>query len=205
MFLASQLQWNAWLSLLQNNGRKMSKLILILISIFGVIAVAVIISKFRTALKLRTEKNLEARRQSIKPSLSFYLKKPESLNPNKKEICIKNTGLGKAENISINDFYHPEEKDWCFKFQKISQLDPDEEKTVDFDFIVRDYKASNKNDQLWMFDPEHGHDFAARIIISYCDIEKNAYDQTITIGEENKKQNSKKLQLQLIQRDMSQR
>ena len=47
------------------------------------------------------------------------------------------------------------------------------------------------------------HDFAARVVISYCDIEEKAYTQTITIGKENKKRSSRIHHLQLIQEAMS--
>lgn len=176
----------------------------ILVVIAGLVAVDVTIARIRTALRLRTEKKQEAHRISINPSVTFYLKKPDSIDTNKNEICIKNTGRGKAVNIAINDFYHPDEKDWYFKFQGISLLDPGEEKTVCFDFFVGAHKASNKIDQLWVFDPNHDHDFVAIVVISYCDIEENSYNQTITIGEENKKQSSRKRHLQQIQIAMSQ-
>ncbi len=176
----------------------------ILISIVGAVTAAVIIAKVLSALRLRTEKNKEAHKISIKPSVSFYLKNFESIDTNQDEIYVKNTGQGKAVNISIKDFYHPDEKNWCFKFQRVSLLDPGEEKAVDFDFIVGAHKAANKTDQLWVFDTNHDHDFAAQIAISYCDIEKNVYNKNITIGKENKKQSSRKRRLQQIQIVMSQ-
>jgi hypothetical protein len=179
----------------------MTQLGLILISIVGAVAIVIIITKIRAALRLRAEKKKEVHRLSIKPSVSFYLKKTESINTIN-EICIKNTGNGKALNISISDFYNPDEKDWYFKFQEISLLDPGEEKTVDYDFFVGTHKAVNKTDQVWMFDPEHDHDFAAQVIISHWDIEENPYKQTISIGEENK--SSRKRHLQQIQIAMSQ-
>lgn len=183
----------------------MTQLSSILLAIAGAVAAVILITRVRAALKLRVQKKQAARRRSIEPSISFYLKKSESLNLNKNEMCVKNTGCGKAINVSISDFYHPEEKDWHFKFQGISMVDPNEEKAVDFDFIVDTYKASNKTDQLWMFDPEHDHDFAARIDISYCDIDENVFKRTITIGEDNKNQSSRMQRLQLIQKAMSKR
>ncbi len=182
----------------------MTQLSSILIVFVGLVAIAVIIARIRTVLRLQIEKKKEAHRISIKPSVAFYLKNPESIDYNKNEIYIKNTGQGKAVNISISDFYHPDEKDWHFKFQEINLLDPGDERVVDFDFIVGVHKASNKTDQLWVFDPNHDHDFAAIVVISYCDIEENSYNQTITIGEENKKQSSRKRHLQQIQIAMSQ-
>ncbi len=182
----------------------MTQLSLILLCIAVVVVTVVIIIRVRAGLKLQAEKKKENHRRAIKPSVDFYLKKPDALSSSKNEICIKNTGHGKAINISISDFYHPEKKDWRFKFNEISQLDPGEEKAVDFIFFVGDYKASNKTDQLWMLDPDHSHDFAARIVISYCDIEKKAYNQTITIGEDKKTQDTKMNRLQLIQKVMAQ-
>ncbi|MCP3873551.1 MAG: hypothetical protein GY699_10415 [Desulfobacteraceae bacterium] len=181
----------------------MISLILLLLGIAGAVAGTVIIIRLRAALRKRSQKKQKAHRRSIKPSISFYLKKPESMIPNKHEICTKNIGRGAAVDVAIDDFYCPEEKDWHFKFQGISLLDLGEEKVVDFDFYVSTYKAANKTDQLWMFDPDHDHDFAAKIVLSYYDIEKNAYSQTITIGE-NKRNKSKRLQrLKLIQKAMS--
>jgi len=86
-------------------------------------------------------------------------------------------------NISIKDFHHPEEKNWIFKFEKIRALDPGDVKAVDFKFIVAAIEASNKFDQLWMFDPVHDHDFASEVFLSYCDIDGNRHEKTITIGE----------------------
>ncbi len=174
---------------------KMIQLIIVLTGIACFVAAAVIIAKIQAALKLQKNKKREARKHSIKPSVSFYLKKDK--------IYLKNSGLGRAINISISDFYHPEEKEWRFKFQGINLLDPGEEKAIEFNFLVSTYEASNKTDQLWIFDPDHDHDFAARVIISYCDIDKNSFKQTIIIGEEKKKQNSKIRNLQLIQKAMS--
>ncbi|MCP3899574.1 MAG: hypothetical protein GY707_07670 [Desulfobacteraceae bacterium] len=181
----------------------MTQLSSVFIIIAGVITVGIIITKTRTALRLKAEEKQEAHRISIKPSVSFYLKKHESVSTNN-EMCIKNTSKGKAVNISIQDFHHPDEKDWCFKFQKINLLDPEEEKVIDFDFFAGAHKAANKTDQLWVFDPDHDHDFASKVVISYFDIEENAYNQTITIGQENKKQSSRKRHLQQIQIAMAQ-
>ncbi len=181
----------------------MTQLSSIFIIIIGVIAVCIIITKTRTALRLKAEEKQEVHRISIKPSVSFYLRKYESVSIGN-EICIKNTSKGKAVNISIQDFHHPDEKDWCFKFQEINLLDPGEEKVIDFDFFAGVHKASNKIDQLWVFDPDHDHDFAATVDITYCDIKENSYNQTITIGQENKKQSSRKRHLQQIQIAMAQ-
>mgnify|MGYP006995571264 CR=1 FL=1 len=85
--------------------------------------------------------------------------------------------------ISIIDFHHPEEKDWHFKFQNIAKLDPDEEIKVDYEFLVGEQHASNKYDQLWMFDPEHDHDFVAEVVICFSDIEGNSYSQTNLLGK----------------------
>ena len=181
----------------------MSLFILILIGFSAAVAVVVIGARVYRVRRARLDAKPKTRRHVNKPSVSFYLKKPGASTPNKKEICLKNTGRGKAIDISIGDFYHPDEKNWRFKFQEISLLDPGEEKAVDFNFFAGAWEASNKTDQLWMFDPDHDHDFAARIVVSYCDVEKNAYEEVITIGEKKKKPHAKIRQLQMIQEAMS--
>ena len=176
---------------------------LLFISIVVIAMGAILTIKVRAVFKVNAQEKRKAHQQAIKPSLSFFLKKSESMNADKSEIRILNTGKGPAIDIQIDDVYYPEEKNWFFKFQRIDLLDRGTEKSVEFDFFVGSYKASNKTDQMWMFDPDHDHDFAVQIVLSYYDIERNAYSQTITIGE-NKKNTKKKLQrLQLIQKAIS--
>lgn len=143
------------------------------------------------------------RKQSIKPSLSICLKKQTCASPGHSTLCIENNGLGRAADIIIHDFYNPEEKDWHFKFNEMGQLDPGEEKTVDFDFYAGGYRAANKHEQLWMFDPDHEHDFAAHIKIDYRDIDGHDYTQTIIIGRENENQTLRKKRLWMIRNAMS--
>ena len=153
------------------------------------IVAAIIIKKFWTAIKQRARKKRKVHREQIAPSLSFFAKEPLP-NSEEKGAYIKNVGLGRANNIIIEDFHHPKEKDWHFKFQKIAALDPGEEIKVDYDFLVGKQKAFNKYDLLWIFDPEHDHDFIAEIVINFSDIEGNTYNQIIKIGKgENQHEN----------------
>ncbi len=174
----------------------------IIVAILSVVALIFIIKKVRTKLHIRAAKKRAARKSAIEPSVTFYLKKGEPLNQEDRKICIKNTGQFRAINISIKDFHHPEEKNWVFKFEKIPALDPGEEKTVDFKFIVAEIEASNRFDQLWMFDPAHDHDFAAKVILSYHDIDGNRIEKTITIGKNKKSKISRQKLIQtMLSRD----
>ena len=154
-----------------------------IIGIAVVFIAAIIIYKGWAAIKQRARKRKEVHRLSIEPSLSFYVNGSISPTSSETRICIKNIGPGKAMDISIIDFHHPEEKDWHFKFQNIAKLDPDEEIKVDYEFLVGEQHASNKYDQLWMFDPEHDHDFVAEVVICFSDIEGNSYSQTNLLGK----------------------
>jgi len=164
----------------------MSSAGLIIFVIAAAIALIIIIKKGRTEFIKRAVIKRNARKFAIEPSLTFYLKSGDSSNKEDRRICIQNTGRGRALNVSIKDFHHPDEKDWTFKFEKTLTLEPNEEKKIDFKFIVGDYEASNKFEQLWMFDPAHDHDFASNIVLSCFDIDGNRYNKTITIGENKK-------------------
>ncbi len=146
--------------------------------------IAVILSfKAWVVIKKQTKKRREAYRTSIEPSLSFYIDKNSSFEPVESKIFLKNIGNGKATDIEIKDFHHPKEKAWCFNFQKISSLNTEEEIEIDYTFFVGEQKAFNKHDQLWMFDPDHDHDFVAEIVINFSDIDDNNYRQTNRIGD----------------------
>lgn len=171
---------------------------LIIVAIAGAIALIIIIKKGRTEFIKRAVIKQKARKSAIEPALSFYLKIGDPSNKEEQKICLQNTGCGRALNISIKDFHHPDEKDWTFKFEKPLSLEPGEETEIDFKFIVGDYEASNKFEQLWMFDPAHDHDFASNIILSYFDIDGNRYNQTITIGENKKPKVSRSELIQTV-------
>ncbi len=147
------------------------------------IITVVVIYKVWTAIKHRTKKQLETHRLSIEPSLSFSVIRYPSAKTEDATIYIKNIGQGKAVDIVVNDFRHPKEKDWCFKFKKIVSLDPGEEKKVDFDFLVGEQKAFNKHDQLWMFDIGHDHEFVAHVVIYFSDSENYTYSQKNILGK----------------------
>ncbi len=132
------------------------------------------------ALKRQARRKIEQHRLSIEPSLSFSIKEKGSSKP---DVCVKNIGKGTALKVEIQDFHHPLEKNWHFKFQKIERLDSGQEAIVEFDFLVCDQKANNKTDLLWMFDPDHDHDFVAKLVLCFSDIEENSYRQTNRIGE----------------------
>ncbi len=164
----------------------MSTLLYILIGIVLTVLALIILFKCYVTIKRFNKKRAETHRLSIQPSLSFYISKNES-DPC---LVLKNTGLGKAINIHMNDFFHPKEKAWQFIFQDIDSLDPDKEKKIEYTFFVGEQKAFNKSDLLWMFDPEHDHDFTAEINIQFSDIEKNTYRQKIAIGKDGHKPGS---------------
>jgi len=164
----------------------MSSATLIIFIIAGAIALIIFIKKGRTEFIKRAVIKQKVRKLAIEPSLTFYLKSGGSSDKEDRIICLQNTGRGRALNVTIKDFHHPDEKDWTFKFEKTLTLEPGEETEIDFKFIVGDYKASNKFEQLWMFDPAHDHDFASNIVLSYFDIDGNGYNNTITIGEDKK-------------------
>lgn len=179
----------------------MSWVSLFIIATACIISLSFIIKRARTKLEFLASQKRDARKSSIKPDLAFYLKISGSQNYEDSMLLIRNTGRGRAIDISIDDFHHPQEKDWRFKFREISTLDRDSEISVDFNFFAGIYKASNKFEQLWMFDPDHDHDFASTITLSYFDIDKNRYEKTITIGEDKapKKSRSKLIQNMLSQ------
>jgi hypothetical protein len=180
-------------------------------SIFYIIVITVIIGaaglycikKMQHRRSLLAAEKQHARKQAIQPCLTFYLKKPTPSDSFSPAPCIANTGHGKAVHIAIHDFYSPEEKQWRFTFHKIDTLEPGEEIVVDFDFYAGKFRAANKQEQLWMFDPDHDHDFAAAIMIDYQDIDQNLHTQTIVIGEENKNQTLRKQRLWMIRNAMT--
>lgn len=176
----------------------MSSAGLIIFVIVGAIALIIIIKKGRAEFIKRAVIKRKTRKLAIEPSLIFYLKSGDSSNKQDRRICLQNTGRGRAFNVSIKDFHHPDEKDWTFKFEKTLTLEPSEETEIDFKFIVGDYKTSNKFEQLWMFDPAHDHDFASNIVLSYFDIDGNRYNKTITIGENKKPKVSRSKLIQTV-------
>lgn len=170
--------------------------ILVIFGFFFILATGLILAfKIKNRLRQRAKKKNAARKLAIQPEILFYLKKSVSTELETSKLVVKNRGSGKAKNIIVKDFHHPDEKDWCFRFSEINELDPDMEADVDAEFYVGDYKASNTADQLWMFDPDHDHDFAAIIKLSYEDIDNTPYSQTITIGENKQRQKINKLAL----------
>lgn len=172
------------------------KTFLIIIVFFFILVTGFILTfKIKNAMRQREKKKNADRKLAIQPDISFYLKKSVPPESDPSQLVIKNIGKGKAVNIVIKDFHHPEEKDWCFKFSATDELDPGMEAIIDAQFFVGEYKASNSADQLWMFDPDHDHDFATIIKISYKDIDENVHSQTITIGENKKSQKINKLKL----------
>lgn len=155
-----------------------------LIICIAMVSIAVIvIYKGWAAIQQRAWKQVEVHRLLIEPSLTFYVKELNPSTASEKRVYIKNIGKGKAIDIMINDFYHPKEKDWHFIFQKLALIDPGEEIKIDYNFFVGEQKAFNKYDLLWMFDLEHDHDFVAKVVICFSDIEGNRYSQTNIIGK----------------------
>ncbi len=161
--------------------------------ILGIIAV-LLSFKAWAAIKKQIKKQKETHRLSIEPSISFYIEGEPPSEPAKYNIFLKNIGNGIASNIEIKDFHHPKEKAWCFNFQKIPSLKPDEKTKLDYTFYVGEQKAFNKHDQLWMFDPDHDHDFIAEIVINFSDIDGNNYRQTNHIGGNESKLDKPRLQ-----------
>ncbi len=161
----------------------MKILAIISVAIAGSVFFLIVLFKLRNTIKVWQKKRADAHRKSIAPSLSFYTEATTLSDMNKTAIKLKNVGIGTALNIRIDDFHHPKERDWLFKFNDIVSLEPDKNAIVDFDFFVGKHEAFNKYDMIWMFDPDHADDFIARMEISYEDIEENRYQQTISIGE----------------------
>ncbi len=176
---------------------------IIILCIVLTIVVGIIFKKTKTAMQQRSEEQRKFRQRSIEPSITFYLEKSDPKRPENGSLHIENTGAGTATGLTIQDFHNPEENQWHFRFKTIGQLEPGEKKTIEFDFYVGEYKAANKTEQLWMFDPDHDHDFAAQIVIDFFDIDGNAYSNTIVIGENDKSQSTRKRRQKQIQAAMS--
>ncbi len=181
----------------------MNLLSIIILSVALAIVIGIIFTKLKTTIRQRTQRKQELRRQAIKPQVTLYLEKDDSQETEKAILFMESTGVETAMGISIHDFHNPEENQWHFRFKKTDQLEPGEKKAIEFDFYVGEYKAANKTEQLWMFDPDHDHDFAAQILIDFFDIDGNAYSNTIVIGENDKNQSARKRRQQVIQAAMS--
>jgi len=154
--------------------------------IFGILAAFAcifLVYKLWSFIKRRVKEKQQAHRLSIQPILKFYANQSTMMMPGESGAYLANIGNGTAMDITIKDFHHPKEKDWHFIFQKFDSLEPGQDLPVNFDFLVADKKASNKNDMLWMFDPEHDHDFMAQVMISFVDVEGNRYRQTNQMGK----------------------
>lgn len=177
----------------------MQSALFILTGLVVIIAGLIIYQKIKFKLKLKAKQKQKARIAAIKPEILFYLKEQNTQGKGSVEIALKNSGFGPALDIEIEDFHHPEEKDWHFKFQNIDRLDPGQESSVEFEFYVGEYKAANKTEQLWMFDPDHDHDFAARLTVSFTDMDHHHYKTVIIIGEDKKDSSKKVGRYQLIQ------
>lgn len=176
---------------------------LLIVTILLIIASVMIFKKRQAVLKRKAREKHDAHLSAIKPNLSFYLGITETSGSKPNCLCVENIGRGDACGIAIHDFYHPDEKEWRFTFKGIDRLAPGETAIVDFSFLVGEIAADNILDQLWMFDPDHDHDFAARIVIDFFDAEQNPYSQTFVIGEAKKKKQTRKHQLQIIRQAMS--
>lgn len=152
----------------------MTLLLYLLIGFIALIIGILLFFKLKWTVYQWNQDRKKRRLNAVQPSILFSVES--------KSICLENTGKGPALDIQIKDFHHPDETAWYFKFSSVDSLAPGRSVFVDFDFFVDDLKAANKTDLLWMFDPDHDHEFTARIEIEFQDSENRAYIQTHQIG-----------------------
>lgn len=161
----------------------MSILVTIILGFTGFCLAVFVFFRVKRFLRDLSRKKAEARRTAILPFLEFSLTSFDKQGESKNGLSLKNSGSGRAMDIQIKDFHHPDETAWHFQFEVGETLEPGHELPVNFEFYVGDQKASNKADLLWMFDSEHDHDFIAEIDIRFVDIDQYRYRQITRIGK----------------------